>query len=200
MRKYLSVLCVGLSVLVLAGCAEPPALEIDQARAAVSGAETAQAAQYAPDALRAARDAQAQLDAELKAQEERFALMRSYDKAKELAAAAQASGEKAAADARAGKERARQEASSAISAAQTSLAEVKVLLDQAPTGKGTAADLAAMRGDLAAVDEALIGADSSFAAEKFAEAKTAAEAAMQTVEATRAEIEQAIAATKGRRR
>jgi protein TonB len=54
--------------------------------------------------MKAARQAQAALDVELKTQEGKW--FKSYDKAKELATAAKAASEKAAADAVAGKQRA----------------------------------------------------------------------------------------------
>ena len=65
---------------------------------------TERADQYAAESLKAAQDAQAALDAELKAQEAKW--VKSYDRTKELAAAAKAAGDKAAADAVAGKEKA----------------------------------------------------------------------------------------------
>ena len=59
---------------------------------------------YAADSLKAAQDARAALDVELKTQEGKW--IKSYDKTKELAIAAKAAGDKAAADAAAGKEKA----------------------------------------------------------------------------------------------
>ena len=58
--------------------------------------------EYAPESLKAAQDARAALDVELKAQEGKW--VKSYDKTKELAVAAKAAGDKAAADAAAAKE------------------------------------------------------------------------------------------------
>ncbi len=87
---------LGLAITV-AGCAGPPAADVDAARAAVDKAVADGASQYAPDALKAAQDARAALDAELKTQEGKW--FKSYDKAKELAAAAKTAGDKAATDA-----------------------------------------------------------------------------------------------------
>ena len=69
-----------------------------------TGPTTDRAGQYAAESLKAAQDARAALDAELKAQEGKW--FKSYDKTKELAVAAKAAGDKAAADAVAGKEKA----------------------------------------------------------------------------------------------
>ncbi len=96
-------IAVGLTITV-AGCAAPPSADVDAARAALDKAATDRADQYAAESLKAAQDAQAALDAELKTQDGKW--FKSYDKAKELAVAAKAAGDKAAADAVAGKEQA----------------------------------------------------------------------------------------------
>ena len=95
--------CLGLAIAVT-GCASPPNADVDAAKAAVDRAATERADQYAAGSLKAAQDARAALDAELKAQEGKW--FKSYDRSKELAVAAKAAGDKAAADAAAGKEKA----------------------------------------------------------------------------------------------
>ena len=105
MRVTLSFLAISLGLAItVTGCASPPSADVDAAKAAVEKAATAHADQYAAESLKAAQDAQAALDAELKTQEGK--LIKSYDKTKELALAAKAAGDKAAADAVAGKEKA----------------------------------------------------------------------------------------------
>jgi len=96
-------IALGLAITVT-GCASPPAADVDAAKAALDKASTEHADQYAPESLKAAQDAGAALDAELKAQESKW--FKSYDKAKELAASAKAAGEQAAADAITARERA----------------------------------------------------------------------------------------------
>jgi TonB family protein len=91
---------LGLAITVT-GCASPPAADVDAAKASVDAAVAGHADQYAAASLKAAEDARAALDAELKAQEGKW--FKSYDKTRELAAAAKAAGDKAAADAVAGK-------------------------------------------------------------------------------------------------
>jgi TonB family protein len=96
-------IALGLAITVT-GCASPPNADVDAAQAALDKAATDRADQYAAESLKAAQDARAALDVELKAQEGNW--LKSYDKTKELAAAAKAAGDKAAADAVAGKEKA----------------------------------------------------------------------------------------------
>jgi TonB family protein len=102
-RLGLVMLILGLAAMTV-GCGAPPTADINAAKAAVANATAAGAGNYAADSLKAAEDAQAALDAELKAQEANW--FKSYDKAKQLALAAKEAGEKAAAEAVAAKEKA----------------------------------------------------------------------------------------------
>jgi TonB family protein len=105
MRKNVRFLTLALGLAIaLTGCGSPPTADVEAARAAVDKAAADRASQYAPESLKAAQEARAALDAELKAQEGKW--VKSYDKTKELAVAAKAAGEKAEADAVAGKEQA----------------------------------------------------------------------------------------------
>lgn len=184
-----------LAVLVfMVGCAKPPQDKITAAGAAIEQAQKDGAGDYAPDSLKAAEDSKTQLEAELKVQEDKFALFRSYKKAEELADATKAAGEKAATDAKTRKEQVKQEATTLISEAETALAEAKEALKKAPKGKGTQQDLKAMEGDLAGVETSLNEAKSSLQAERFIDAKSKAEAAKTTIGTVKSSIETAIAA------
>ena len=96
-------IALGLA-LVVSGCAAPPTAEVDAAKAAVDKAVADHADQYAAETLKAAQEARAALEAELTAQEGKW--FKSYDRTKQLAAAAKEAGDKAAADAVAAKEKA----------------------------------------------------------------------------------------------
>jgi protein TonB len=99
-RIRFGAIALALAITVM-GCGTPPTADIDAAKAAVDKAVADSAGQYAAEAIKAAQDAQAALDAELKVQEAKW--FKSYDKAKELAAAAKAAGDKASTDALAAK-------------------------------------------------------------------------------------------------
>jgi TonB family protein len=120
-------IALGLAITVT-GCASPPNADVDAAKAALDRAASERAGQYAPESLKAAQDAQAAVDAELKAQEGKW--FKSYDKTKELAVATKAAGDKAVADAVAGKERAdaiaAKENAAAAARAKAKLAAVRV--------------------------------------------------------------------------
>jgi hypothetical protein len=167
MRKFVVTgLGLALLALVASGCSKPPETEIQAVDASIQSATSAGAGEYAPESLAAAESAKRDLDAELKVQQEKFALFRSYDKSKELAAAAKSAAEKAAADAAAGKTRAREEATTLVAEAKTAIEEVKTLLDQAPRGKGSQADIAAMKSDLAGIETSLAEVDAAMAEER----------------------------------
>ena len=194
------VACVlATAVLVLAGCGKPPEADIAAADTALGEARSADAVEYAPESMKAAEDARAQLDAELKAQEEKFALFRSYDKAAELAASSKEAAARARTDAEEGKKRAREEASEMIAQVRASILEVQQLLEQAPKGKGTEVDLAVLKSDLTGVENTLAEMDSAFAQEAYLESIAKAESAKQNVDAIRGEIERAMELARSRR-
>lgn len=199
MRKTLFAIVLGVSIAALAaGCAQPPQTEIDAANAAFEAANAAEAQTYAADSQKAAQDAKSQLDAELTAQEEeKFALFRSYSRASELAASAKMAAETAVKDATAQKDRIRTETTKMIADTRTALGETMQLLEKAPRGKGSQADIAAMKADLANVETSLGEADSALSAGKLMEARSKAEAAMKMVQQTKSAIEQAQAMRSG---
>lgn len=192
----------GLLLLVLVfmvGCAKPPEEAIKAVGTAIEGATAAGASDYAPDSLKAAEDAKAALDTELKAQEEKFALFRSYKKATELAQQAKAAGETAATDAATKKEQVKAEAQTLINDAKTALTEAQDLLAKAPKGKGTQADIEAMKNDLTTAGTSLTEAETSFNGERYLDAKAKAEAVKNQIATVKSAVEQAIAAKSGKK-
>jgi hypothetical protein len=193
---------VVMSLLVLAigvatGCAKVPTEEIAAADQAMQAATAAEAEVYAPASWSTAQDTRAQLDAEVKAQEESFALSRSYEHARTLAADTKAAAEQAAADAEAMKEKVRVEVAGLIEQAKTSLQETRTLLSNAPQGKGTAADLAALEADARSTEDYLAEADREYQAGNYMEARAKAEAALAELDKVKAEIQGAQKARAG---
>ena len=94
-RTFVVLFPVLISVTV--GCSAPPTAEADAAHQSIAAAASADAEKYAPDSFKQAQDAKSALDAEMKAQEGKF--IKSYDRAKELAAAAKTAADKATTEA-----------------------------------------------------------------------------------------------------
>ncbi len=180
-----------LFLLGLGACAQPPSAEMDAANQSLAMAREGGAAEYAPTAMTAAEDLRASIEAELAAQQDRFALLRSYDSVAVLTAALKAASEQASTEAASAREVARQEASTVLAEAQTSLEEVRAMLESAPTGKGTAADIAALKMDLDNAATALANVQTAFADNRFLDAKAGAIAAKEGTDRVRTAIEQA---------
>ena len=179
-RNKLVVGALVMSIaLVAAGCAKPPQQEVDALKANIAGAE-AEATKYASDAWAKTTDAMNQVNAELEAQNAKFALFRSYTKSKELIAAANQAVTDASAAAVTGKENARtaaatavQAAKDAVTAAQTAMTE----LDACPRKpKGYAKDAEILKTNWETNNAQLADLDAKLAAEDFVGAQTAADA------------------------
>ena len=196
MRKMMAVMPLVFVLVLMAGCAKPPQDAINSAMAAMDAAKPL-ASQYATGSLQAAEDAQAALNAELKAQQDKFALFRSYKKADELVADLKAKSDKAAADAAAGQEQAKNDATAAITAATTALTDAKALLEKAPKGKGTQADLEAMKADLTAAESTINEANAAMATSNYKDAKAKADAAASSAATVTGQVQAAIDAKKG---
>lgn len=180
MRKNLLAGVMLLTVaLVAVGCAKPPQQEIDAAKAALDGAAQAEAAKYAVGAWDAAQQAMNAVNAELEAQQAKFALFRSYTKAKQLIVDATNAANAAKEAAVAGKEKAKNEAQAAIDevkAAVTSATELLVVLDKCRRKpKDMKKDLDLMKGNVDGQAAQVADLDAKFAREDYLGAKAQAE-------------------------
>lgn len=154
MKKMWSVLAVSvLAALVLAGCGSQPAQEIQAAKAAVDAAVADGGEKFAPAETKGASDALNAALEEVKTQDGKF--FKNYDKAKEMLAKAKADAETVKAGLAAKKEQAKNEATASLTAASDAVAAAKAALSKAPKGKGAAADIEAMKGDLQGLEAAL---------------------------------------------
>jgi len=190
MRK-MSAFVLLATVLVLAGCASKPDQEIAAAQKALEAARTAEADLYSADAYQAASDALKQAEAEIAAQDQKSSFSRNYDKAKELLAQVKTQADTAASTAGANKEQVKTEAHSAQTEAQAALDAAKAALAKAPKGKGTKADLDALRGDLTAAESSFNEAKTALDSGKFMDARNQFRAVKEKADAVAADIQQA---------
>ena len=182
MRKNLIVGLMLLVVAVLAvGCAKPPQQDIDGAKAALAAAEQAEAPKYAAEAWDKAQQGMNAVNAELEAQNAKFALFRSYTKAKQLIADATNAANAAKEAGIAGKEKAKNEAKAAIGAAKAALDGANKLFadvekcPKAKRAKEVKKDLETVKGNLEGYKATAADFDAKFAKEDFFGAKAAAE-------------------------
>jgi hypothetical protein len=181
------------TTLSIAACAKAPQEEMTSAQAAIDQARTAEAEKYAAEGYRAASDSLSAAQAEIQAQNAKFALFRKYDRAKALIAASQSAAAKAQSDAAVNKTAAKTAADEALAAATSAVDSAKVMLDRAPVGKDNRADVEMMKTDLAGAETNLEQVRQAIAQEDYLGAKSQADAirdkAMQIVNDVNAAME-----------
>jgi len=178
--------------LLLNGCAKVPQEEVTSARAAVDSARVAEAALYAPTQFRAASDSLESAMIEIEKQNSKNMFTRKYDVAKQRLINARQIAESSVGIAAENKKRVMAESAEAIATLEAAITEAKTLIDQAPRGKDGAAVLEAMKGEVAAVEQALATATATRAAGDYFKARDTARSATETVKAISAELTQAI--------
>jgi len=143
----ISVLPMIILFLFVAGCAKPPTEELNAAKAAIDGAISAGADKFAAEDAKKLNDDLQAANKQIEAKE--------YKKAKEMLVKLKADAEALKAAIPEKKEKAKQNALSAQDEAKKAVDEAKALLEKAPKGKGTKADIEAMKADLKGLDDSL---------------------------------------------
>lgn len=180
MRKNTVVGLLVLAVVVLAvGCAKPPQAELDAMKAALQAAEQAEAPKYAAADWDKAQQAVNAANAEVEAQNAKFALFRSYTRAKQLIDEATAATNAAKDAGVAGKQKAMNEAREAIDAAKASLTaaqEALAALEKCRRKpKDLRKDLEAQKGNLDGFATQVDQLENAFSQEDYFGAKAQAE-------------------------
>ncbi len=170
MKNFFRLFILGLFVVSLfSSCSKQPTEAIDAAKAAVEAASKEGADVYAADELKMLKDdLQAAMD-EVNTQDKKF--FKSFGTSKEMLAKVQADADALKATIPARKEAAKAAAETALTEAKAAWEEAKTLLEKAPRGKGTKADIEAMKADLAGLETAAGEAMSSFEAGDYFAAK-----------------------------
>jgi hypothetical protein len=167
--KKIKWLIPALTILVLIACAKPPQAEIDAAKAAVAkAAQNADVVTYAPDSLKAARDALDKMQSALDAKQ--------YDKTKAAAVEAVAAATKAEEDARANKEAVKTEASALIEAVKKALVDTDKTIQSAKKARGLKLDFKALDKDIADGKKSIADAAMDFESGSFLTARDKAKA------------------------
>jgi len=189
MSKRLSVIVLATFVLLaLAGCSKPPEMEMQNANAAFDAARAAEAEAYVPDAYRAAMDSLNAAMAMKQEQDGKFALFRSYGKAKALFIKADAMAKQVAQDAAVEKEKVKNEVTTLLTEAKTALDEADAAMKKAPRGKGTKADLELIAADLTATKAGYDDAMNDFNAGKYLVARSKVQTVISKARGITAEI------------
>ncbi|MCP4663908.1 MAG: hypothetical protein GY856_51650 [bacterium] len=169
-RPFVPLAALWLCGLILA-CGTVPDERLVAATRLLDEARSLQAENYVPDALRRAEELLAQAEAELAAQKDRIAFLRTYHKARKLLDEAQAAARWVRMEAAAASVEARQAAHRAVAEARLAFERAGKAFRGAPRGKDTLIDLERMAADLAALREALTEAEVRLAEGDFLAAR-----------------------------
>ncbi|OGW23975.1 MAG: hypothetical protein A2X59_13515 [Nitrospirae bacterium GWC2_42_7] len=140
-------------VFMFVGCSSQPTTEMNDAKAAVDAVIAEGAEKYAQVDAQKLNDDLAAAMAEITTQEGK--MMKNYSKAKEALVKVKADADTLKAGLPAKKEEAKQSAITSQTDAKTAIDDAKALLAKAPKGKGSKADIEAMKADLKGLDESL---------------------------------------------
>lgn len=187
-----------LSIMILTllmGCGKKPTQEIESTQGAVNAVISEGLGKYAPEDEKKLKDAMAAAMDEIKVQDGKT--FKNYDKAKQMLADVKKMAEEMKAALPAKKEQAKQNALSALEAAKSAVSEAKTLLAKAPKGKGTAADIQALSGDVKGLEDSLAEVSGLIEKEEFGEAVTKANALKEKASGVSDQIKQALEKAKG---
>ncbi len=152
--KKLSLLLLGLTLaLTLAACGKQPVEEINATKAAIDSAVSEGAEKYTADDLKAVNDKLTAAMDEIKVQDGK--LFKNYDQAKQLLTAVKTDAVALQEKVTTVKEELRNQAVTALADANAAVNEAASLLEIAPQGKGSQADIAMMKSDLQGLQGAL---------------------------------------------
>jgi hypothetical protein len=177
-RKKLLLASGLIAVAVLfSACAKPPEVEIKDATAAVEEIRSSvQADKWAPTEYAALKSSLDAAQAEVETQNQKFALMRNYDKAKQAFVDVKAQADKVRTQAIANKEAAKQEANTRLQEASAAIAAAREALTKAPKTKDTRADIQLFTSDIDGLDASISEVNTMISSEDYkgAAAKAAA--------------------------
>lgn len=195
MKRMMRFSILGLMILTfLVACGKKPTQEIEGAQSAVNAVVSEGLGKYAPEDEKKLKDALNAAMEEIKVQEGKT--FKSYDKAKQLLAEVKKSADEMKAALPAKKEEAKKNALGAQEAAKSAINEAKALLAKAPKGKGTAADLQALKGDLKGLEDTLTEIQGLMDKEEYGEAVTKANAVKEKAAGVSNQITQALEKAK----
>jgi hypothetical protein len=181
-----------LVALLTGGCAKPPAEQIAAAEKAVQEAQQSGAATYVAQEYAKLEGTLAALKKEVSEQDGKFALLRDYGKAEQLAATAKADAEQVKVEAVKKKDEAKAAALQALQVAQEAVKSTVELVAKAPIGKDRAA-LEAIKNDVEALKASLNQVQIAIDKEDYLTAQTQAKAIHDKGQAVSAEIQNALA-------
>ncbi len=184
-------------VSLFSSCAKQPVQEINDAKAAVEAATKEGADVYAADELKKLNnDLAAALD-EVATQDKKF--FKKFSTAKEMLAKVKADAEALKATIPAKKEAAKNAALTAQQEARAALDEAKALLEKAPKGKGTKADIEAFTADLKGLEDSFAEIQAAIDSQDYFGASNKAASIKEKAASISEQVKAAIEKVKGKK-
>lgn len=177
--SFVESLVVLLLSALFFGCSSVPDEELTAAQEALDQAREAEAEVYVPEQFQKATDDFQAAQAEIAEENQKSFYSRDYDEARRLLKQAESAAEEAAAAAPVNKRQVRDQAEQALQNAGSAIKEAEQNLDTAPRGKGTQADLEALRSDLQRAESALEEGRRNLEEEAYLEALKKLQGAME---------------------
>jgi hypothetical protein len=198
MKSTMRILALAVVVMfAFTSCAKQPTQQMDAAKAAIQAIEGMKGNVYAKDELTKLKtDLQAALD-EVTAQSKKF--FKKYGPANEMLAKVIADADAVKAQIPGRIEEAKKAAEAAMNEAKAAYDGAKALLEKAPKGKGTKADIEAMKADLGGLEPQMTEIQNAIAAEDYFGAKDKAMAVKDKAAAIADQVQKAIDKVKGKR-
>lgn len=199
MLKRIALILAAIALLAMfVGCAKAPEAEIAKANQSVEAARAAEAETYVPDSYRAAMDTLNAANAAKTEADGKFALFRSYGKAKNLYVKADEMFTNTASEAATEKERVRVEVTQMLTQAKAAIDSATAALAKAPRGKGSKADIELIKGDLDAASAAYTDAENDINSGKYMAARAKVEAVVQQAHKVINDVAEAAARKAGK--
>lgn len=196
-KSFIFIFIALLSIALISGCAKKPTKEIEETQAAVNTVISEGLGKYSPEDEKKLKDALSAAMDEIKVQEGKT--FKNYDKAKQMLADVKKTAEELKASLPQKKEQAKQNALKAQEEAKSSVEEAKSLLAKAPKGKGTAADIEALRGDVKGLEDSLNEIQSLIEKEEYMEAVNKANAVKEKATGVSNQIKEALEKVKAKK-
>lgn len=198
MQRFVTVGAVLALALLVVGCAKPPVEEQNAAKQGLDNARTI-AEKWAPNEWRSAQQAFDDANKEIETQNNRFALMRNYDKAKQMLADAKTAADRAKQAGTDNKEAAKKEAEAKLADAEAAIAAARTALDAAPKTKDTKADIELFKSDLDGLGTSLGDARNMMAQEAYKEVSAKADTVKNQATDIKTKLEEAAAKAAARK-
>ena len=191
MLRTASLVSLALTLIMIAGCAEPPTQQIQEAEKALKDAQESGAATYSAEEYAKLEGTLTTLRKEVTDQDEKFSLFRDYGKAQQLSVSAKADSERIKTAATLKKEEAKAAALQAQQVAEEAVKATQDLVAKAPVGKDRAA-VEAIRNDVDGLKSLLKQVQASIDKEDYPAAQTQAKAIHDMSQSVSAEIQNAL--------